>query len=67
LLNFFFNIELVENSALTSPTCFFPIFFHLFFPKLSSSSFFNFFVFFFQIFFCWFYFFHMELVGNLAL
>ena len=52
-IKFFFNIELVENSALTFPTCFFSIFsicFAFFFlPKLSSSFFFNFLCFFFII------------------
>jgi hypothetical protein len=68
LCRFFFNIELVENSALTFPTCFFFHFFFSFvFPKLSSSFFFFFFLFFFQNCFCWFYFFNMELVENLAL
>jgi hypothetical protein len=39
LVNIFFNIELVQNLALTFPTYFFPIFFLfflLFFPKLSN-------------------------------
>jgi len=47
LRRFFFNIELVENSALTFPACFFSICFHFsfafFLPKLSSSS--SFFIF----------------------
>jgi hypothetical protein len=51
LCRFFFNIELVENSALTSPTCFF-LFFLLFFSKLFSSSFFSIFCVFFQNCFC---------------
>jgi hypothetical protein len=42
-LSIFFNIELVENLALTFPAClffyFFSFFFALFFPKLSSSFF----------------------------
>jgi hypothetical protein len=56
-VEFFFNIELVENSTLTFPTCFFLFFFqncHLLF----------FLCFFFQNCFCRFYFF--ELVQNLA-
>jgi hypothetical protein len=48
LLNFFYNIELVKNLALTFPTYFifhlFSFFFLLFFPKLSS-----FFIIFFRI------------------
>jgi len=44
LSNIFFNIELVENLALTFPTCFFSCFF-LFFPKII----FFFFVFFSRI------------------
>jgi hypothetical protein len=50
LSNFFFNIELAGNSALTFPKCFFLFFsfFLLFFPKL-SSSFFNFLFIFFRI------------------
>jgi len=69
LSNSFFNIELVENSALTFPTCFFSISFHLFcffFPKIVFFCFFNFCVFF-QNCFCWFYFFNKELVENWAL
>ena len=47
LCRFFFNIELVENSDLTFPACFFFHLFLLFFQKLSSF----FCVFFFRIFF----------------
>jgi hypothetical protein len=51
-VEFFFNIEFVENSALIFPTCFFSIFFHfcflLFIPKL-FSFFFNFLSFFCRI------------------
>jgi hypothetical protein len=43
LCRFFFNIELVGNSTLTFPACFFSFFL----PKLSSSFFFHFSVFFF--------------------
>ena len=46
-VDFFFNIELVENSDLTFPACFFFHLFLLFFQKLSSF----FCVFFFRIFF----------------
>ena len=62
---YFFNIELIENSALTFPTCFFLFFL----PKLSSSSS----LFFFFIFLCFFFkivfviFFNMKLVENSAL
>jgi len=69
LSNCFFNIELVKNLALTFPTCFFFHFFHFFcffFSKL-SSFFSSIFCIFFQNCFCWFYFFNMELVENLAL
>ena len=51
LLNFFFNIELVENLALTFPTCFFSLFkffFLLFFSKI--VFFFHFFMFFSELF-----------------
>jgi hypothetical protein len=48
-VEFFFNIELVENLALTFPTCFFFHLFLLFFSPKLSSSFFHFFVFFFRI------------------
>jgi len=51
----FFNIELVENSALTFPTCFFFHFFNFFsfFSKIVFFFFFfQFFVFFFQNYFC---------------
>jgi hypothetical protein len=50
LCRFFFNIELVENSALTFPTCFFfHFFFLLFFQNCLLLSFFSFFCFFFKI------------------
>ena len=62
-IEFFFNIELVENSALTFPICFF----FVFFSKIVFFFFFSFFVFFFQNCFYLFYFFNMELVENLAL
>jgi len=61
----FFNIELVENLALTFPTCFFPFFFVFFFQNCLFLL--SFFVFFFQNCFCRFYFFNIELVENLAL
>jgi hypothetical protein len=44
---FFFNIELVENLALTFPTCFFPFFFVFFFKIV--FFFFHFLCFFFRI------------------
>jgi hypothetical protein len=56
-LSLFFNIELVENLALTFPTCVFSCFF----SKIAFFFFF-FFVFFIQNFFCRFYFFNIELV-----
>ena len=46
----FFNIELVENLALTFPTCFFFSIFLIFFPKLSSFFFFHFSFFFSELF-----------------
>ena len=61
---FVFNIKLVKNSALTFSTCFFH-FFLLFSTKIVFFSLFS--CVFFQNYFCWFYFFNMELVENLAL
>ena len=69
LCRFFFNIELVENSALTFPTCFFSIFFKniVDYYSVSPHGFFLFFYdFFFQNCLYRFYFFHIELVENLA-
>jgi hypothetical protein len=40
LLNCFFNIELVENLALTFPTCFFLYFYFLFFAFSQNFIFF---------------------------
>jgi len=56
-VEFYFNIELIENSALTFPTCFFPIFSHLFFFQNCLLLLFSIFLcFFFQNCFCWFFF-----------
>jgi hypothetical protein len=55
LSNFFLILSWLRITIVDFPTCFF--------PKIFSS----FFLFFFQNFFCWFYFFNMELVENLAL
>jgi len=58
-VDFFFNIKLVENLAITFPTCFFYFFyfvFAFFFPKLSSFFFSFCLCFFFQNYFCWFFF-----------
>ena len=65
---YFFNIELIENSALTFPTCFFLFFFVFFFQNCLllplSFFFFIFLCFFFKIVFV--IFFNMELVENSA-
>ena len=65
-VEFFYNIELVKNLALTFPTYFI---FHLFsiFVLFFFSKIIFFLLFFFQNCFCRFYFFNIELVENLAL
>jgi len=60
-----FNIELIENLALTVPTCFFSYFFS-FFPKIVFFFFFIFLCYFFQNCFSRFYFLNIELIENAA-
>jgi len=58
-IEFFFNIELVKNSASTFPACFFSIFFHfvllLFFQNCLLVVLFFHFLCFFSKLFCWFF------------